>query len=295
MRRLAIALLAALPALARAAPVAGDASLVPGRMGFNALPALIAADPEIGDDLAVEVSGLAQASDATDAADASVAPYLRVQLPFRRVAALEVDAIPFEAWRVGPATQQRLDAVRSSGLTKGDIRFSAQFALRGESPGFPALGLRVFTKTASGKGAEDRRFLAAPAYGADALVAKTLPWRLGPFAVRTVAAAGFLAWQQGSGHQDDAFTAAARVLLRSERHTRLAIDWRAYWGWQQNDKPMVIGATAGWRAWDAVELVGVVDRGLTGDAPPWALRLGFVLYLETRSLPGIGPTVSGAT
>ena len=224
MRSLVVALLVASPALVLAAPVSGDPSLVPGLMGYNALPTLVAADPAIGEELAIELSGGVQLSDFAGAADATAYPYLRLFVPFRRVAALEVDGIPFEAWRVGPETQQRLDAVHASGTTKGDIRLAAQFALVNETSSFPALGLRVFLKTASGKGAEDRRFLSAPAYAADLLIAKTLPWRLGDLAVRVVGNAGLFVWQQGSSHQDDAFMAAARVLLRAPR-TDLASRW----------------------------------------------------------------------
>lgn len=293
MRRAVFTLLAMAPALAAAAPVTPDRTLVPGLMGYNALPSLIAADPAIGLELELEASGVVQVSDLSDAADATASPYLRLRLPFRRVASLEVDAIPFESWRVGAATQQRLDAVHASGTSKGDIRLTAQFSLVDERPGFPALGLRVFLKTASGKGAEDRRFLSAPAYATDLLAAKTLPWKIGSFELRVVGAAGLMVWQQGSAHQDDAFSAAARVALRTPGRSRIALDWRGYWGWQQDDKPMVLGVTGGWRVTDTVELLGVVDRGLTSDAPPWTLRLGAVLYFDARSLPGIGATISG--
>lgn len=298
VRAVALALLhaalVAAPALAGGAPVGGDPSLVPGRMGYNAIPTLVAADPAIGDELAVELSGVVQASDLASATDASALPYVRVFVPFRRVAALEVDAIPFEAWRVGPATQERLAAVHGSGTTKGDVRLTTQFALYDETPAVPALGLRLHVKTASGKGIEDRRFLAAPAYGVDLLAGKTLPWKVGVFRVRVVGSAGFLAWQQGSARQDDAFMAAARLLLGSPGRSRLALDWRAYWGWQQEDQPMVLGVTGGWRVFDSVELLGTLDRGLTRDAPPWALRVGVVLYVDARSVPGIGTTIASA-
>ncbi len=292
MRRTIVALLATLPALALAAPVSGDRSLVPGLMGYNALPTLVAADPAIGEELAFELSGVVQVSDFTTATDAAAYPYLRLFVPFRHVAALELDAIPFESWRVGPETQQRLDAAHASGTTKGDIRLSAQFALVHESSGFPALGFRVFLKSASGKGIEDRRFLSAPGYAGDLLAAKTLPWRVGDLAVRVVANAGIFVWEQGSSQQDDAFAAAARVLLRAPGRSRLAVDWRGYWGWQQYDKPMVLGLTAGWRAGDAVELLATVDRGLTSDAPPWTMRVGVVLYVDALSIPGIGRTIA---
>ncbi len=292
MPRTIFALLAAMPALALGGPVSGDHSLVPGLMGYNALPALVATDPAIDDELAFELSGVVQVSDFTTATDAAAYPYLRLFVPFRHVAALELDAIPVESWRVGPETQQRLDAAHASGTTKGDIRLSAEFALVHESPGFPALGVRVFLKSASGKGIEDRRFLSAPGYAADLLAAKTLPWRLGDLAVRVVANAGMFVWEQGSSHQDDAFAASARVLLRAPGKSRLALDWRGYWGWQQYDKPMVLGATAGWRAAQALEILGIVDRGLTSDAPPWTMRLGLVLYLDARSMPGVGSTIA---
>lgn len=276
----------ALPAVAPAA--AADRTLVPGRMGFNALPTVPVADPQVGDELQLEVSAAAQASELPAAADAALVPYLRLSLPFRRIAALEVDVVPVELWRVGPATQQRLGAVHASGASKGDLRFGARFTLLPEGGWSPALGLRLLVKTSTGKSPEDRRFLDAPAYGADGLVGKTLPWRAGPFTVRVVAGLGFFVWQQGPAWQDDALTAGVRLELLAERGTRLGLEWRGYWGYEEGDKPMVLGVSAGQRVSGPLELIAAVNRGLGPDAPPWELRLGAVLHWDVRELPLVG-------
>jgi hypothetical protein len=147
----------------------------------------------------------------------------------------------------------------------------------------PAVAIRVLTKTATGNSLEDRRFLDAPAYGVDGLVGKTLPWSLGPFQqLRILASLGVLVWQQGNGQQDDALTTGARLQLVSQRRTRLEVEGRAYWGYQQRDSPVLLGTTIGHRLADAIELAGTVNRGLSADAPPWELRLGIVLRTPLR-------------
>jgi hypothetical protein len=276
------ALLLAAPVPARAQLQGNDRSLVPGRMGYNALPAIPLADAEIGDELELELAAAAQLSDLARAGDAALTPYLRLSVPFRRVAALDVEATPVEFWRVEPSTQQRLGAVHGSGVSKGDLRFAARFALFAEGERMPAVTLRALTKTATGKSLEDRRFLDAPAYGVDGLFGKTLPWALGPFdSVRVLASVGALIWQQGNDGQDDALTAGARVQLTRRGRTRVALEWRAYWGYQQQDSPALLGITLGQRLTDVLELAATANRGLTSDAPPWELRLGLLVRLAS--------------
>lgn len=283
----------ALASPAAAAPGGADRTLVPGLMGFNALPTVPLADPQVGDELELEVSATTQVSELPDATDAAFAPYLRLSLPFRRIAALEVDVTPIEVWRVGAATHERLGTVHGSGTSKGDLRYGARFTLLPEGGWNPAVGLRLFVKSSTGKSPEDRRFLDAPGYFVDGLLGKTLPWRAGPFAVRVLAGIGFFIWQQGAAWQDDALTAGARVELRADRGARLAVEWRGYWGYEQRDKPMVIGVSVAQPIVAPVTLLATVNRGLGPDAPPWELRLGAVLRWDVRDLPLVGAWISG--
>jgi hypothetical protein len=274
-------LLAALLLLAPCGARPGDRSVVPGLMGYNALPSLPNADPKVEDHFRFEVAMAAQLSDLSRARDASVTPYLGLMAPFFGFAALELDAIPVELWRVSPETQQRLGASRARGTARGDIRFGARFTLLDERKLLPAIGLRFVTKTTTGKSFEDKRFTDAPAYVLDALLGKTLPISLGPFQhVRVLAKAGFTAWQQGSDWQDDAVDLGATLRLRTSRGTFFDLEWRGYWGYERFDRPSLVGVTLGHPMASTVDLAGTINRGLTGDAPPWELRLGMIVHFD---------------
>jgi hypothetical protein len=280
-RRRADLLLASLLLLAPCGARPGDRSVVPGLMGYNALPSLPNADPKVEDHFRFEVAMAAQLSDLSRARDASVTPYLGLMAPFFGFAALELDAIPVEIWRVSPETQQRLGASRARGTARGDIRFGARFTLLDERKLLPAIGLRFVTKTTTGKSFEDKRFTDAPAYVLDALLGKTLPISLGPFQhVRVLAKAGFTAWQQGSDWQDDAVDLGATLRLRTSRGTFFDLEWRGYWGYERFDRPSLVGVTLGHPMASTVDLAGTINRGLTGDAPPWELRLGMIVHFD---------------
>ncbi len=254
----------------------GDQTIVPGLFGYNALPAIPNADPVVEDHVLFELSAAAQLSDLTSARDAAATPYVRLVIPFRGLVALEIDGTPVEWWRVSPEMQQRLGAQNSHGIELGDMRFGARFSIWPEGDRLPAIGIRFVTKTTTGKGFENRRFMDAPAYIIDALFGKDLPLRLGPSVnLRLLAKIGFLAWQQGSDWQDDAIDFGATLQLRSGL-TRLEAEWRGYRGYEQQDKPQLVGLTVGHRT-GSVEWVATVNRGLTGDAPPWELRAGLIL------------------
>ncbi|BDG08254.1 hypothetical protein [Anaeromyxobacter paludicola] len=271
---------AALALLLAAAPARPqDRALVPGRMGYNALPAVPNEDPAVGDDVLVSLQLAAQAADLS-ARDAAATPYLRVEVPFRGIAALSVDAVPVELWRVTPATQRRLQAASTRGVELGDVRFGARFLLVSEAGLRPALGIRLLTKTASGKGLENRRFTAAPAYLGDLLLGKDLASWPGGARVRLLAKAGFLSWQQGDGWQDDGLDYGATLQLRSAGGARLELEWRGYTGYERDDEPMLAGLTAGVPT-GPVEWVLTVNRGLRHEAPPWEVRAGAVLRLPS--------------
>jgi hypothetical protein len=273
-------------ALAAAAAARAEPLLVPGRMGYNALPALRNADPVIGPYLEVEVTAAAQVSGLVAARDAAATPYFRVTVPFGDVAALEVDGVPVELFQISSATQDRLDARRRAGVVPGDLRAGARFLLLDERGRRPALGVRLVVKSTTGKALDSLRFTNAPAYLFDLLAGKDLGAR-GPVALRALGKLGFLAWQVGHGRQDDAvnFGATLRALFASG--VSLAAELRGYAGWRGDDKPVVLGVTAGVpAAGRRVEVRASADRGLTPDAPPFEVRLGLVLFLDAPAFGG---------
>lgn len=259
--------------------------LLPGLMGYNALPALRNADPKIGPHVEVELSAAAQLSGLVAARDAAATPYFRVTVPFGEVAALEVDGVPFELFQVSSATQARIDARSREGVAPGDLRAGARFLLVDERRGRPALGLRLVVKSTTGKGHESLRFTNAPAYLFDLLAGKDVLARRA-YTLRALWKVGFLAWQVGEGRQDDAVSFGATLRAALARGASLAVETRGYAGWRGHDKPVVLGLTAALPARRGIELRASVDRGLTRDAPPLDLRVGLVLYLAAPELGG---------
>jgi hypothetical protein len=256
-------------------------------MGYNALPALRNVDPVIGPHLEVEVSAAAQVSGLVEARDAAATPYFRVTVPFREVAALELDGVPLELFQISSATQARLDARQRAGMAPGDIRFGARFLLADEGRRRPALGVRLVVKSTTGKALESLRFTNAPGYLFDLLAGKDLR-AARPVSLRALGKVGFLAWQVGEGRQDDAvdFGATLRALFVSG--VSLAAEFRGYAGWRGDDKPLLLGITAGIPAWQRLEVRATADYGLTPDAPPLDVRLGFVLFLDAPEFGGGG-------
>jgi hypothetical protein len=258
----------------------GDRTIVPGLLGYNGLPAIPNADPVIEPRVLLELGLATQLSDLGSARDAAITPYVRLVVPFHEIAALEVDGVPVEWWRVSAETQQRLSAVNTHGIELGDLRFGARFHLLSEGEWSPALGVRFVTKTTTGKGFENRRFADSPAYAVNALLGKDLLVRPdSSLRLRLLVKLGFLAWQQGSDWQDDAVDAGATLQLRSGA-TRLDLEWRGYWGYEQMDKPHLVGLTIGHGA-GSVEWVATVNRGLTDDAPPWELRASVIFRFDS--------------
>jgi hypothetical protein len=271
--------LAALALAATGAAAGQEPLLVPGRMGYNALPALRNPDPEIGPHVEVEVSAAAQLSALVAARDAAATPYFRVTVPFHGVAALELDGVPFELFQISSATQARLDARRRAGTAPGDLRAGARFLLLAEGPRAPALGVRLVVKSTTGKALDSLRFTNAPGYVFDVLAGKDLRAVRG-VALRAIAKLGFLAWQVGQGRQDDALDYGATLRATFASGVALSTELRGYAGWRGDDKPLVLGLSAAIPAWRRTEVRASVDRGLTPDAPPLDVRLGFVLLFD---------------
>ncbi|WP_242345593.1 hypothetical protein [Anaeromyxobacter terrae] len=275
-------------AAAEAWPGSPDWPLVPGLMGYNALPVLPNVDPVIGTRAEVEVTAAAQVSDLA-LRDHAVTPYLRLTVPFRETAALEVDGTPIEIWRTTAATQLRLGARNRADGTPGDARFGARFLLLRERAG-PALGLRLSVKSASGKGLASRRFTNAPGYAIDLLAGKDVG-TLGEARLRALARVGFVSWQFGQNEQDDAFAYGATVRATAPSGAAVELDWRGYAGWRFADRPSVIGLGAIVPV-PGGELKAAFNAGASADAPPLELRVGYVwrfevpALLRARSAPG---------
>jgi hypothetical protein len=256
-----------------AAQVSGSPEwpLVPGRMGYNALPPFPNVDPVVGLDAEYELAGSAKVSGIA-AYDHAVTPYFRLSLPFREVAAIEIDGTPLELWRTSSATQARLRAVSRAGETPGDVRFGGRFLVFQEGRRMPALGVRFLVKSTTGKGLEARRFTNAPGYEIDVLTAKDLGV-LGPARLRALARVGFLAWQYAPNSQDDALAYGAALRATLPRGYRVELDWGGYLGWRFDDCPSVLGVT-GVKRWRGLDLRGTLNGGLSSDAAPVEVRLG---------------------
>ena len=134
-------------------------------------------------------------------------------------------------------------------------------------------------KSTTGKGLHSLRFTNAPGYAFDLLAGKNL--LVGrPVALRALGKVGFLAWQVGEGRQDDAVSFGAALRATFASGVSLSAELRGYAGWREHDKPVVLGITAGFPRGKRLELRATADHGLTRDAPPLDVRLGFVLFLD---------------
>jgi hypothetical protein len=250
-------------------------------MGPNALPALPNPDPVIGRKVEVEM-GLSLAVGSPGPGDQALAPTFRILVPFREIAALEVDGAPAEVFSTSASTRERLGIQEGSGLARGDLRFGARFLVLPEGDLRPAVGLRFVVKSTTGKQVEARRFTNSPAYTIDAILGKDAG-RLGAARLRVLAKLGFFAWQQGNARQDDAIDYGLTLRAALPRGA-LALEWRGYAGWRGHDRPMLMGLTGSWPLATWADAALTVNRGITGDAPPWEVRGAFV----TRFDVGLG-------
>lgn len=245
--------------------------LVPGRMGYNALPPFPNQDPVVGVDAQYELAGSAKLS-GLGLHDHAVTPYFRLSIPFREVAAIEIDGTPLELWRTTTATQLRLTAVSRSGQTAGDVRFGGRFLLFQEGRRMPAVGVRFLVKSATGTGLDARRFTNSPGYEVAVLTGKDVG-PMGPLRVRALARVGFLAWQFAPNRQDDALAYGAALRASLPRGDGLELDWNGYVGWRFDDRPSVLGVT-GVKRWRGLDLRATLNGGLSSDAAPLEVRLG---------------------
>ena len=139
-------------------------------MGYNALPALATVDPAIPDRIELELSGITQFSGISYDNNAA-APYFRVLLPFRGIAALEVDGTPIEAWDTTAATQAKYGAEKRSGVSPGDLRVGGRYLFRDEDESGPAVALRARTRARSASPTRRR----TRSRGSSAAISPTVP------------------------------------------------------------------------------------------------------------------------
>jgi hypothetical protein len=266
--------------------------LVPGRMGFNALPALENVDPVIGHRGEYAVGAATQLS-GLRGRDVAATPYFRLTLPFREVAAIEVEGTPLELYRTSASTQARLDARRREGIAQGDLRFGARFLLLEEGRA-PAIGLRILVKSTTGKALHSRRFTNAPGYEIDLLAGRDVGV-LGAARFRALGRLGLAVWQFAPDRQDDALAYGATLRAAAKNGAALAVEWRGYVGWRFDDRPSLLGFTAS-APLGGAELQATLNRGISSDAPPLELRVGAVARFdmprfarERRDPPGEPP------
>jgi hypothetical protein len=211
---------------------AQENDLNPGQMGANALPPQPGEGPWVEDAWSVLLSAAAQQAWPGDARDHSLTFPFRVDYAFAQRVSLFVEGSPVEAWtRTLP---------RSQGVTKGDLRVGARFLFYEGDEWLPGIALRAVTKTTTGKGVEDRRFINAPGYLFDLIAGKRFKVSES-LQLEGWLAAGFFAWQQAGFGQNDAFSWSATALAHLPSGS-LRLEARGYQGWQTHDKPLVLSA-----------------------------------------------------
>jgi hypothetical protein len=146
----------------------------------------------------------------------------------------------------------------------------------------PALGLRLSVKSATGKGLDSRRFTNAPGYEIDLLAGKDVG-ALGVSRLRALARVGFLSWQYGQNTQDDALAYGAVLRATGPDGVALELEWRGYAGWRFADRPSVLGLGAIVPVRGG-EVRAAVNAGVSTDAPPLELRLGYVFRFDVPAV-----------
>ncbi len=271
LRRLAALLTTA---LATGPARAQDFWVNPGSMGPNALPSWPLEAPwnEGLTELHLGVAG-----QRTAAGDLSGTPWYRLDTPFGRGATMISEGRTTELWRLSEATRADWGVPDREGLTVGDLSFGAKFHFIDGGAQLPHLGARTLCKTTTGKGYENRRFINAPAYHLDLLVAQPLGTHLG-LDWLALGQVGFLAWQQGTNGQNDAMSWAGGLRAQGER-LRATVEARGYFGWQKLDKPVVVGLRLEQMLGEHLGLFGTYNVGLR-DAPRHEAFVGGILRFD---------------
>jgi len=265
----------------------------PGNMGPLALPTLPNEDPVIASGAKgrgrLSIEGSLITSFSSNGEDLSVAPYMRVYVPFYPGVALTYDYVMYEHWRTGEATRIKNGAYDRRGGVQGDMRAGAIFYLKSETENIPAVGLRIVVKTTTGKDFRNHRFLDAPGYYFDILMGKNVYESKSRDAlltkIRILGTLGFFAWQQGAAEQDDALDYGATSVFEFRDGTKFSLEFRGYTAYQDQDDPMLLSVkyTHPGRKMDWVTSV---DKGLTEDALDYKVISGVAMHWDTGVVPG---------
>lgn len=255
----------------------------PGTMGANALPTTPVQAPWIDQFTLLQVGAAAQEGWLRDA---SLLPTFRLVSPFGRYAEAYLEGAPFEGWWASPQTREAWGLTRTEGLAKADIRFGFKVLLADAGPGLPKVAFRALTKATTGKDLEARRFNDGPAYHLEVLLGQRVQGP-GGLHIDVLTSAAYWIWQQGSAGQNDAMHYGLAVNVQLTERWGFGLEGRGYMGWQQNDKPIVVGARLNLLAAPWLELGATVNAGLV-DAPRWEGRLD----LRFR-LPSLVPLLFG--
>ena len=253
----------------------------PGIMGPNALPPLPNADPVIENEVLSEFHFAVQFEDIDTLA---ATPFFRLIIPFSESAALEFEGIPIEVWKISSEQQERWGAQDPKGITGGDLRFAGRFHLVREREYVPAIGIYYLTKSTTGKGLVNRRFIDAPAYLLDVLLGKDFWLDNGPLEkIRVLTKIGFFSWQQDHDTQNDALDYGATVIAHFKSGIRLESEYRGYDGFQENDKPTILGLTAVLEG-KTFDWLIQANAGLR-DAPSLEIRAGWINHFDLPKFP----------
>jgi hypothetical protein len=251
----------------------------PGTMGANALPSVPVQAPWIDDFTLLQVGVAAQEGWLRDA---SLLPTFRLISPFGKFAEAYLEGSPFELWWSSDQTRQAWALTRTEGIAKADIRFGFKVLLADAGQGLPKLAFRALTKATTGKDVESRRFNDGPAYHLEVLLGQRIAAARG-VQVDVLTSAAYWIWQQGSAGQNDAMHYGMAVNVQLAERWSGGLEARGYIGWQQNDKPLVLGARVGFLPVSWLEVMATANVGLV-DAP----RLEGRLDLRFR-LPSLVP------
>lgn len=262
---------------------AQDLWVNPGTMGPNAVLTQPGESARIPEQLEVRLSAAGQL---TRAGDRSLTPWFRIEAPFGRWASMLSEGRPTELWQVSQETVTAWDLQKNSGVTGGDLSFGVKFRVLDGGGKWPTVAVRNMTKSTTGKGYPARRHTNAPAYLLDLLVTQPIG-RLGTARIEAWGAFGFFAWQQGANGQNDAPAWSATVAALWDGGSLVRLDVRGFEGWQTDDKPKVVAATAEWSLTRSFGVFATANVGLV-DAPLLDAHLGV-----TVRLPALVPLAIG--
>ena len=168
---------------------------------------------------------------------------LRVYLPFKKVAALEVSWLIYDHFKMTPETQAERYAVSATGKSwfQGDINVSAMFQVL-KNPKIMDILISANIKTASGEDVANARFTDAATYWFDANLARTIYTdEARNFSVRVNVLGGFYCWMTNKIRlrQNDAYVYGAGATV-TYRNFTFTTDYTSFHGYKNDgDHPAI--------------------------------------------------------